>query len=403
MSPPRVAVCFWRLGPYHHARLQAAGKVLDLAAVEFVGKDDTYAWDVLDGSQGFQRVTLQHGFDGSRRARRQARAAMNAALDGIQPDVVAVPGWSLPDALLALQWCRRNKRPAVLMSESTAWDSARHPAAEALKSRVVELCSAALVGGSPHRDYVVQLGMPADAVWTGYDAVDNRHFDAGSQKWREHPETTAGPPSFLASARFIEKKNLSLLIRAFARYRQRHSESQPDSVCWNLVILGDGPMRPHLEETIRALNLAHSVSLPGFVQYPDLPARYGAASAFVHASTTEQWGLVVNEAMASRLPVLVSNRCGCAPDLVHDDVNGWTFDPHNEPALADLLLRTATLPARERASMGTASHRIVQEWGPDRFAAGLAHATERACRLGPPPAGLFDGLLLSVLSNRGTG
>jgi 1,2-diacylglycerol 3-alpha-glucosyltransferase len=55
----------------------------------------------------------------------------------------------------------------------------------------------------------------------------------------------------------------------------------------------------------------------------------GLASAFIQASTTEQWGLVVNEAMASGLPVLVSERCGCAPDLVKNGVNGYTFDPYD--------------------------------------------------------------------------
>ena len=81
--------------------------------------------------------------------------------------------------------------------------------------------------------------------------------------------------------------------------------------------------------------------LPGFKPYDELPVYYALANAFVHASTTEQWGLVVNEAIASGLPVIVSNRCGCAPELVNG--NGFTFDPTNEHELTARLLEMASL------------------------------------------------------------
>ena len=123
--------------------------------------------------------------------------------------------------------------------------------------------------------------------------------------------------------------------------------------------------------------------LAGFRQYDELPAWYGLASAFVHASTTEQWGLVVNEAMASGLPVLVSNRCGCAPDLVEDGVNGFTFDPYDVEALAGLMQRVAAMTDERRAAMGRAGQRIIAEWGPERFAEGLMQAVEARMRRPP--------------------
>ena len=97
--------------------------------------------------------------------------------------------------------------------------------------------------------------------------------------------------------------------------------------------------RAEVEEAISRLSVEGSVHLVGAQSYGDVPAYYALAGAFVHASTTEQWGLVVNEAMASGLPVLVSNRCGCAPDLVQEGVNGFTFDPCNVEELAQLMLK----------------------------------------------------------------
>jgi 1,2-diacylglycerol 3-alpha-glucosyltransferase len=100
----------------------------------------------------------------------------------------------------------------------------------------------------------------------------------------------------------------------------------------DLVVCGDGDLRPRLHALARELGLEQRVHWPGFVQYPDLPVYYALADAFILASTIEPWGLVVNEAMACGLPVLVSDRCGCAPDLVPEGQNGFTFKPR--PAAA---------------------------------------------------------------------
>src|SRR5438034_9827058 len=80
------------------------------------------------------------------------------------------------------------------------------------------------------------------------------------------------------------------------------------------------------------------VHLPGFKQYEELPIFYGLADAFIHASISEPWGLVVNEAMASGLPVLVSIACGCEGDLVKEKVNGFSFNPVRFGKIAQLML-----------------------------------------------------------------
>jgi len=212
-------------------------------------------------------------------------------------------------------------------------------------------------------------------------------------------------PYFLASARFIEKKNLPRLLRAYSRYLKQARPStldpRPSTAVnpWNLVLLGDGAQRSELEKLRSELGLADCVEMPGFKQYEELPSYYAHAGAFIHASTTEQWGLVVNEAMASSLPVLVSNRCGCAADLVREGENGWTFDPTNEEQIADLMLRIASDETR-RKSMGLKSREIIAEWGPDRFASGVKSAVEAALAAPRKKAGLLDRLILKVLTSK---
>jgi len=117
-----------------------------------------------------------------------------------------------------------------------------------------------------------------------------------------------------------------------------------------------------------------NVHLPGFKQYEELPVYYALAKAFVHPSTTEQWGLVVNEAIASGLPVIVSERCGCVPELVGD--NGFTFDPLNEDELTARLLDMTSLSDDERRRLEDASYRIAANVAPERFGEALEQAAQ---------------------------
>jgi glycosyltransferase involved in cell wall biosynthesis len=103
--------------------------------------------------------------------------------------------------------------------------------------------------------------------------------------------------------------------------------------------------------------------------------------------------------MASGLPVLVSNRCGCAPDLVQEGVNGFTFDPYNVEELARLMLKLSTLNS-QLSTMGAASSRIVSEWGPERFAAGLEAAVDKALEVGPIRPTLLQRAILAGLLRR---
>jgi glycosyltransferase involved in cell wall biosynthesis len=146
--------------------------------------------------------------------------------------------------------------------------------------------------------------------------------------------------------------------------------------------------------------LEESVRLPGFVPYDFLPVYYGLAAALVHPSTTEQWGLVVNEAMASGLPVVVSERCGCVPELLVPGRNGGVFDPLDEDSMVSEMLALSSLSDSLEA-MGAESRRIVADFGLERFARGFDAAVTTAVSGGSRrPQRLVDRAALAIL--RGT-
>ncbi len=395
----KISILFHRLGPYHHARLEVSADRCTLTAVELSSVDHTYLWDQVKQQSNFQQVTLFEDADVDTKSPIELAQKMTVALNESHPDVVAIPGWSSPGALAALSWCNQHRVPSIVMSDSTAHDKVRKKWKEVIKSRVISLYSTALVSGKPHVDYLSALGMPRERIFTGYDVVDNPHFSFGADQARQDADnvrTRLNLPQtfFLASNRFIEKKNLPRLLDTYARYRH-----QAGDTAWKLVLLGDGSLKPQLQALIQQQNLGPWVLMPGFKQYDDLPAYYGLAGAFIHASTSEQWGLVVNEAMAVGLPVLVSNRCGCAPNLVEEGRNGYTFDPYDVDDLAGLMQKIAADDC-DRAAMGQASREIIARWTPQTFAENLSKAAEAALNAPRPRANLLDKALLWALMRR---
>ena len=396
---PAVAVVFHHIGPYHHARLNAATEKLAVIGFEWSAKGYD-AWGVATTPARYRKVSLFPEATDHYPDKAKLRRAFSSALEQTDPDGVAVNGWNNFGSVIAANCCVRRGIPMVVMSESSHQDEARNCWKEAIKRRIVGLYSGALVGGRRHVKYLVELGMPRERVFTGYDVVDNEYFRQNAQDVRGQKSDVRkqyGLPEnyFLASARFIEKKNLPRLISAYAEYRQKSRTGGKEP--WDLVLLGDGPLRETLNSQLSTLNLHEHVHLPGFKPYDELPVYYASANAFVHASAVEQWGLVVNEAIASGLPVIVSDRCGCAPELVNG--NGFTFDPTNEHELAARLLEMASLSDDERKHLGDISYRIASNFAPERFGEGLERAASMAIGNPGKRFGIIDRALLVIAAS----
>jgi 1,2-diacylglycerol 3-alpha-glucosyltransferase len=378
-APRRIVVNWITLGPYHHARLAAAARQfaphdVDVVALATAAKDQMYDWAPAADPQSYAVDLVFPGSVYQRLHPREIGSRMWQKLEALDPVGVAIPSYATPEARAALAWCRRRKRIAVIMSDSKRDDAPRRRWREWMKRSLVADYDAALVSGTRARDYLCELGMRPEVIRLGYDVVDNEFFAERAAQYRAEPSSSDLPglgleeSFFLASARLIPRKNIAGLIGAYARYRS------VSPAPWGLVILGDGPERPALLARVEDQGI-EGVTFAGHHSDPDLVVRYyAAASCFVHPPLQEQWGLVVNEAMAARLPVIVSAEAGCAPQLVQDAVNGYVFGAADEGQLADLMQRMSALASQELDAFGAASQAIVAEWSPDRFASGLWEA-----------------------------
>jgi 1,2-diacylglycerol 3-alpha-glucosyltransferase len=280
-----------------------------------------------------------------------------ASLSELGPRAVIIGGYCDAAAWSAWAWAELHRRPKILWAESNHFDRPRFRWKERVKSLFVRRCAAANVYGESSREYLAGLGMPRHRIATGRAVIDTDLFS--------HRQPRSGGRSsrlLLYVGRFAPEKNLELLLHVFARLAR-------DRACppIRLALVGYGPLEDRLRSLANDLRLWNAVEFWGPARQPELPALYGAADALVLPSLRETWGLVVLEAMACGLPVLVSSRCGCARDVV-TAATGLTFDPTSADgtlaALRDLMCR----PEAELDRMGQAASAIARQYSPENGA-----------------------------------
>ena len=387
-----VVVIFYNIGGYHAARLRAAQAACQqhgwsLTAIEVTDNTKEHPWGNVEREITFPLKTLLPVATTPPSADRSPSSTIAASLlptclDALKPDILAIPGWGFPISRTALAWCKRHRIQAILMSESKWDDEKRQWWKEQLKSWLyVRKYDAALVGGKQHRDYLIELGFPRNRIFLGYDAVNNDYFAQTANVARQDPVAARyrqphipSRPYFIAVTRFIKRKNVPGLVKAFAAYRQQVGEEQS----WDMVLCGSGAEEALIRQIIVENELNHCVHLPGFITYQEIGDWYGLANAFIHPALHEQWGLVVNEACAAQLPILSSRTVGACHELVQEGQNGLLFAPESQQDITRALLAMHQLDSDCRIRMGQVSQKIVAEYSPEKFALGLLNSIKGA-------------------------
>ncbi len=169
--------------------------------------------------------------------------------------------------------------------------------------------------------------------------------------------------TFLFAGKFILKKRVSDLLEAAA--------GVPEA---RVVLVGDGPLREQLKARAEQPDLKGRVEFAGFKNQKELPAYLVAADCLVLPSDgTETWGLIVNEAMACGKPAIVSEACGCAPDLIEEGETGYSFKLGDTRALAGRLREFVKHKDQDWATKVRA--KIVQ-YSMEKATEGLARAIQ---------------------------
>ena len=285
-----------------------------------------------------------------------------------RPDVINLTGYYDPAQLILLIWAKSKGIRVVMQNESTAADQQRGGWKEQLKRQVFRLCDGFFCFGSQAADYLIQLGVPPETILLRKNAVDNNALLAAYERTlpnRDSQQQEAGlrPKNFIFVGRLIEVKNLPMLITAFAEAGKRSINSDE----WGLILLGDGVEHENLINHIQHLGVADRVKLLPGRPWFRVPEVLALSDVLVLPSQSEPWGLVVNEAMACGLPVIVSNRCGCAVDIVHDGQNGFVFNPDQPAQLTYRLIQFMDGTVNTRL-MGQLAKEFIAPYAPQAVA-----------------------------------
>ncbi len=307
-----------------------------------------------------QEYVYSIGYSGSYESVGKLNAAFFVwrSLNRLRPKVVILSGYCDVATWTGWLWAGIYRAGRILWAESNVFDHRRNRWKESIKRLFVKGCDCAHVYGTSNKEYLEELGMPADRIILKRAVANTALFLKASVVSTQKPDCI----TLLYCGRFSSEKNLAMLFRALAAVGQDRRKPRIA-----LKLIGYGPLEDSLHILARDLRIAGLVEFAGKANQADLPQMFAAADVLILPSICEPWGLVVNEGMLSGLAVAVSNQCGCAADLVTPET-GWTFSPYDEVGLTELIEKIAETPRLEHKRMGSAARKLASEYSPENCA-----------------------------------
>lgn len=368
---PEVVMFHWeQYTPYHVERVQAVRDArltpLDILHVATTPTSREYPFTPTDLARAGVR-TLFHDrtVDGTTaRARLWRRLAL---LRRYKIRYAFLCHYELVDTFVAAAVMRLMGIKVFTMFDSKFDDKPRRFWREFMKRFFLLPYHGGLVSGRHSREYAQFLGLPDDRLFSGYDTVSVARVraDAGV------PPAPDGVPfadrHFTIVARHVPKKNLSMALDAYDRYCRAAGGGARE-----LHLCGDGELGAELAAEVERRRL-RGVRFKGFVSPEVVASELGSTLALLLPSYEEQWGLVVNEALAMGVPVLSSDAVGARASLVRTGVNGYVFEPDNPKGLAILMAQVASDEAQWRR-MANAALQFSSQGDVAEFVAGVAGA-----------------------------
>jgi glycosyltransferase involved in cell wall biosynthesis len=362
MSSPKVLLLTSIMAPHRIAPFNALAldPALDLEVVFLARTDPSRRWEVRDDETRFSHQTLREVWRTRRgEAFTHLTYGLATVLREAHPDVLLVGGWDQAAYLEAFALRRRVATGFVWWVESTLRDwRENRESLRRTKRWLVEASDAVVVPGSASAAYVRALGAVPSRIFVAPNAVDNGLYAAraGDRASR------TGPVRFLFVGRLEPYKGVLPLLDAWTGIADEAE----------LTIVGDGSLRQRIRERVAGAAMP-AIRIAGHLDREELATEYARADVFVFPSVSDAWGLVINEAMASGLPVVTTSAPGAVDDLVVDGDNGIVVPPSDAGALVAAMEDLARDPERRRG-MGKRSADRIRTQTPEAWAVGMREA-----------------------------
>lgn len=346
----KILLVWDRLGDYHRARVKALQEAVGKENVFYAdlgAADNLYKWSSSDQNDSQYFLLSQKPVQEPDAAQRLEN--FKKIVQTQQIKVVGIAGYGRKEYRMFLWYCYRNGIKVVLFAESWYGKNLIFNQIKGIALKL--LCSGFLVSGERAKQHFhQQLGIPLSKIRIGYSSVDNAHFAKGKKTTENNKKI------ILCVARFSEEKNLSLLIQAY--------QNSAINGKFQLVVVGGGKEETKLQQ-LAANN--PDIFLRNWMTYNELPDLYASADYFILPSSFEPWGLVANEAAAAGLPLILSNECGCLPELL-DEKNGFSFPANDQNALIQIFNRLPNITETQYQTMSEHSRKKVDAISSENWA-----------------------------------
>lgn len=303
---------------------------------------------------------------------KQRLAGMMDAIRTFKPDVVNLTGYYDVASWMVLFYCKLVGIKTVLSNESTLGDHQRKGLKEQFKAFIIRQFDGYFNFGTRSAEYLLTLGAKPAQLLVNRNCVDNKRLKEVFDEEKAVMKP-AERRNFIFVGRLIPFKNLPNFMDALEMANQ--AVTQP----WGFMILGEGEQQALLLE--KSSSLSYPVTFHKGVAWDDVPRYLAHADVLVLPSSSEPWGLVVNEAMACGMPVAVSKKCGCAIDLVKEGENGFTFDPQDVYEIKDILVKIMDANT-DLHRLGRQSSVIIKEYSPENVAKEMLEGFRKICQFG---------------------
>ena len=326
-----------------------------------------------------RRVRTHAGTEATQSVETHIPIGTFASLRDFRPDVILSVELGARTSFAAL-YARIHHIPLVIWSyQSRSWAATAGPALRMWRRALLSRADAVVGMGTQAREVLSSLGVPAARVFDAPNAHDQARLTAGLTNTDAASSRSALRTKFscrervaLVAGRLVAAKGILPLLAAWRRLDKALRSD------WTLLFVGDGPLR---REILRAASAGEpgEIVCGGAVTADAMAGFYAGVDLLVFPSLGDPWGLVVNEALASGVPVLCSKLAGCADDLIVPDENGWTFDPTDANELHRAL--SIALSNSDLAQLGVRGRQTVAPFTPESMARGLRSAVTSATKL----------------------
>lgn len=316
---------------------------ISLHAIELFGTGSPYAFDSYDNKEEWWTCLFPNQSADDLSPNAIAKKLFTVA-DQLNADVIIGPSIVFYAGALGLRWAKQNNKHFIMFDDGKTSQIKRNPVVQFVKDLLIGQCDGLWL---PTRNYLKEytaFQQKSSVILYGFDCVDNSLF-----KNPVVPEMDN--KAIICVARLVPVKNLDNLLRAWQRVENAGAN-------YELLIVGDGPEQAGLTTIHEQLALT-SVKFLGAVDNGSISGLYHKADALILASAWESWGLVVNEAMAAGLPVLLSEKVNAGESLLKEGGNGYNFVPMDIDNMANAILKYIRLPISEKKQMSRMSLDLI--------------------------------------------